>query len=266
MADSMSLAPDPRRGHATSPRTPNRWACCFGDPVNLMDVDGGWPDVGGWVSDRADDVRSTVNGTLNTAAKWWDENAQINMKATTVPADLTSGMFGIGTYYKQTVTQTAGHGWLYTNVDEHGNVTGRGIRIPGIASIGLDSKSGLEASLLGGNYFGTTLGVSANVGLNEYGPSLNVDIKGGLANNNVGAGATLGLPNSGVRVFHNTTSGSTTVHDEWGVHLNTAYVAAVVIAVVVAKNPSPAPAIYGGIMAVLNFLFGPQATFAAECK
>ncbi|WP_455026422.1 hypothetical protein [Olsenella uli] len=104
------------------------------------------------------------------------------------------------------------------------------------------------------------------MGLNEYGPSLNVDIKGGLANNNVGAGATLGLPNSGVRVFHNTTSGSTTVHDEWGVHLNTAYVAAVVIAVVVAKNPSPAPAIYGGIMAVLNFLFGPQAAFAAECK
>lgn len=273
-------SPDPRRGYVASPRTLNRWACCFGDPVNLVDVDGGWPDWSGagkwikdrandakeWVGDRANDVKSTVNGALNTAAKWWDENAQINMKATTVPADLTSGMFGIGTYYKQTVTQTAGHGWLYTNVDEHGNVTGRGIRIPGIASIGLDSKSGLEVSLLGGNYFGATLGVNANVGINEYGPSLNVDIKGGLANNNFGAGATLGLPNSGVRVFHNTTSGSTTVHDEWGVHLNTAYVAAVVIAVVVAKNPSPAPAIYGGIMAVLNFLFGPQAAFAAECK
>ena len=53
----MSLAPDPRRGHATSPRTLNRWACCFGDPVNLVDVDGGWPDVGGWVSDRANDAQ-----------------------------------------------------------------------------------------------------------------------------------------------------------------------------------------------------------------
>ncbi|WP_282742085.1 hypothetical protein [Olsenella uli] len=134
MADSMSLAPDPRRGHATSPRTLNRWACCFGDPVNLVDVDGGWPDVGKWIGDRANDV-----------GKWWNDHAATSVTTTTIPGSCMGSWWGITPSQTKTVS-TGGDRWLYTNITD-GKVTGGGIRIPGVVSIGWNN--GLTVSLGG---------------------------------------------------------------------------------------------------------------------
>lgn len=215
MADSMSLAPDPRRGHATSPRTPNRWACCFGDPVNLMDVDGGWPDVGGWVSDRANDV-----------GKWWNDHAATSVTTTTIPGSCMGSWWGITPSQTKTVS-TGGDRWLYTNITD-GKVTGGGIRIPGVVSIGWNN--GLTVSLGGGNYGGYTVGISAKLGMGQYGLSLDLDAQGGKSDNNWGLGVSAGIPQSGVRLSHNTTDDNGVVtHDQTDAHVNTALAAAIVV-------------------------------------
>lgn len=215
MADSMSLAPDPRRGHATSPRTLNRWACCFGDPVNLVDVDGGWPDVGKWMGDRANDV-----------GKWWNDHAATSVTTTTIPGSCMGSWWGITPSQTKTVS-TGGDRWLYTNITD-GKVTGGGIRIPGVVSIGWNN--GLTVSLGGGNYGGYTVGISAKLGMGQYGLSLDLDAQGGKSDNNWGLGVSAGIPQSGVRLSHNTTDDNGVVtHDQTDAHVNTALAAAIVV-------------------------------------
>lgn len=249
-------SPDPRRGDVTSPRTLNRWACCFSDPVNLVDVDGGWPDVGKWFSDRVDDVK-----------QWWSDNAGTSVTTTTMSGDYMGSLWGVTPSQTKTVS-TGGNRWLYTNITD-GKVTGGGVRIPGLASIGWNN--GVTVSLLGGDYGGYTAGASAKFGWGQNGLSLDLDFSAGKSDNNGGFGISLGIPQSSVRVFHNTTDDQGVVtHDQWDAHVNTLLVVVVVglaalgagaLAALAAGTAIPA-GVFAGIASPASVLTGAGLLFA----
>ena len=134
----MSLAPDPRRGHATSPRTLNRWACCFGDPVNLVDVDGGWPDVGGWVSDRANDAR-----------EFWDKQVYGVDRTRSTQSVEANGVKGSTEIYQHT-----GGGLIVMQQDASGSTTGISLNTPSISIPGTKIKLSTSVSLRWGEKWG----------------------------------------------------------------------------------------------------------------
>ncbi|WP_165443467.1 DUF6531 domain-containing protein [Olsenella sp. Marseille-P4559] len=124
-------SPDPRRGHATSPRTLNRWACCFGDPVNLVDVDGGWPDVGGWFSDRMDDIETFWDKQIvGIDRTLYGENVEIN------------GMEVGGDVYQHT-----SGGIFVVQRDEDNTVVGINLNTPSISIPGTEINISATLSL-----------------------------------------------------------------------------------------------------------------------
>ena len=212
-------------------------------------ADGGWPDVGKWIGDRAHDV-----------GKWWHDHAGTSVTTTTIPGSCMGSWWGVTPSQTKTVS-TGSDKWLYTNITD-GKVTGGGVRIPGIASIGWNN--GLTVSLGGGNYGGYTAGISAKLGWGQYGLSLDADVQGGKSNNNWGVGASVGIPQSGVRWFHNTTDeNGVTTHDQTDVHINTFLLAAVVVVTVFGGEIVEAAAAAGaGIGELAGVLL---ATFSASC-
>ena len=131
-------SPDPRRGHATSPRTLNRWACCFGDPVNLVDVDGGWPDVGGWVSDRANDAR-----------EFWDKQVYGVDRTRSTQSVEANGVKGSTEIYQHT-----GGGLIVMQQDASGSTTGISLNTPSISIPGTKIKLSTSVSLRWGEKWG----------------------------------------------------------------------------------------------------------------
>ena len=131
-------SPDPRRGYATSPRTLNRWACCFGDPVNLVDVDGGWPDVGKWFSDRAHD-----------AQEFWDKQVYgIDRTLKKEEVDIDGVKVG-GETYRHT-----GGGIIVVQRNADNETTGVNLNLPSISIPGTKIKVSTSASLRWGEKWG----------------------------------------------------------------------------------------------------------------
>ncbi|MDP9859142.1 RHS repeat-associated protein [Olsenella profusa DSM 13989] len=131
-------SPDPRRGYMASPRTLNRWACCFGDPVNLVDVDGGWPDVGKWFSDRAHD-----------AQEFWDKQVYgIDRTLKKEEVDIDGVKVG-GETYRHT-----GGGIIVVQRNADNETTGVNLNLPSISIPGTKIKVSTSASLRWGEKWG----------------------------------------------------------------------------------------------------------------
>ena len=258
-------SPDPNRGSVVSPRTLNRWVCCFDDPVNLVDVDGGfpsWSDIGNGLKSAGEAIGNGINDAGNAVAKWWNDNADLEVSQTIYKGN------------GHTTTESSSVGddrWIYTNVSD-GKVTGGGFRIPGVVSIGWDD--GLTVSVGGGDYNGFTIGANLKIGASDYGPAVSLDANVGSTSNNVGFGAFVGATETGFSLFSNTKVGEVTLHDQQDYHIPTAVVAVIALAFVVAPYAIPAIAEgysmmlagAGGTVAALAMIFGSATpAFAAEC-
>ena len=149
--------------------TLNRYIYCFNKPVNLVDLNGAWPQ---WMEDIGENISTTWNKFADGVSHIWNEyiyGEDITITATTPQSGI------VGVYTTQTITKHRGGNIIVANI-QNGNKVGISFNIPSI-KISDDTSIGIPTSL-GINWAGEDSGVMASAGIE-------VKIKGAGVKSNV---------------------------------------------------------------------------------